>query len=359
MNPATIEGRLADVTIAPSASIIAAMRQLDRAGTGALLVCDEKGTLLGLVTDGDIRRAMLRGISFSQPALSIARRDPLVASAQVTEHEALRLMDQALGFEVNQLPLVDADGRARGLLLRRDLVTHERRELAALIMAGGFGTRMLPLTEHVPKPMLPVGDRPLLERTLLQMRRAGIERVAISTHHLADCITSHFGNGNDLGLDLQYLNEAIPLGTAGALRLLPEVDGPLLVINGDILTGVPFEDMLRFHQREGAAMTVGMRRCELQLPYGLLECDGPRIRDVREKPRQGFWANAGIYIVEAEARRLIPADTRFDMTDLITHLIEAGRAVAGFPIVEYWLDIGQPADYARALADQDTLETVR
>jgi dTDP-glucose pyrophosphorylase/CBS domain-containing protein len=353
------EGRLADVTVAPTASITSAIRQLDRAGTGALLVCDGEGTLLGLVTDGDIRRAMLRGIPFSQPALSIARRDPLVAPAHVAGDEALRLMDTALGFEVNQLPLVDADGRARGLLLRRDLVTHERRALSALIMAGGFGTRMLPLTEHLPKPMLPVGDRPLLERTLTQMREAGIGRVAISTHHLADCITSHFGDGTELGMDLQYLNEAIPLGTAGALRLLPDVDGPLLVINGDILTGVPFEDMLAFHQREGAGMTVGMRRCELQLPYGLLDCDGSRIRDVREKPRQSFWANAGVYIVEAEARRSIPPDRRFDMTDLITHMLAEGRAVAGFPIVEYWLDIGQPADYARALADQDQLEAVR
>jgi dTDP-glucose pyrophosphorylase/CBS domain-containing protein len=359
MNLARNDGRLADVTIAPSASITSAIRQLDRAGTGALLVCDDDGRLLGLVTDGDIRRAMLRGISFSESTLSIARRDPLVAPAHIDPGEALRLMDQALGFEVNQLPLVDPDGRARGLLLRRDLVTHERRELSALIMAGGFGTRMLPLTEHLPKPMLPVGSRPLLERTLMQMRQSGIERVAISTHHLADCITSHFGNGGGLGMDLQYLNESIPLGTAGALRLLPDGDGPLLVINGDILTGVPFGDMLEFHQKQGAAMTVGMRRCELQLPYGLLDCDGPRIRDVREKPRQGFWANAGVYIVEAEARRLIPPDTRFDMTDLITHLIADGRPVAGFPIVEYWLDIGQPADYARALADQDALEAVQ
>lgn len=345
--------RLDEVTIAPSVSIKDAIRQLDAAGTGALLVCDPDGRLLGLVTDGDVRRAMLHGVPFHDPVLAIARRDPMVAPQDVKPREALRMLDQALGFKVNQLPLVDAAGRAAGLILRRDLVTHEQRDLAALIMAGGFGTRMLPLTEHVPKPMLPVGNRPLLERTLTQMRRAGIQRVAISTYHLAECITSHFGDGHELGLDLQYLHESTPLGTAGALRLLDDSVGPLLMLNGDIMTGVPFADMYAFHRREGAELTVGMRRCELELPYGLLECDGPRIRSVGEKPRQSFWANAGIYIVEPAARRFVPPATRYDMTDLITRMLGEGRPVAGFPILEYWLDIGQPADYARAQADAE------
>jgi NDP-sugar pyrophosphorylase family protein len=230
-------------------------------------------------------------------------------------------------------------------------VTQEQLGLSALIMAGGFGTRMLPLTERTPKSMLPVGHRPLLERTIERLQRSGITRVAISTMHLADRISAHFGDGHDFGIDLQYLVETEPLGTAGALRLVADHDGPLLVVNGDILTSVSFAEMLDFHRSNGAELTVGMRRCELQLPYGILDCDGPMLRAVREKPTQEFWANAGIYIVEPGARDLIPAGHRFDMTDLVTSLLQAGRRVAGFPILEYWLDIGQPADYIRAEVD--------
>ena len=343
--------RLADVTIGPAAPILAAVRQLDAAGSGALLVCDQHGLLLGLVTDGDIRRAMLRGVSFDTAVGSIATSGPVVGSATLTERAALELMDRAAGFPVHQLPLVDETGRVEGLLLRRDLVSPERLGLSALIMAGGFGTRMLPLTETVPKPMLPIGDRPLLERTIASLKGAGIDRVAISTMHLADRIMSHFGDGHSLGLDLQYVSEIQPLGTAGALRLLERGTTPTLVINGDILTSVSFPDLAAFHRREGAELTVGMRRCELQLPYGVLDCDGALVRAVREKPCQTFWANAGVYVVEPSVRDLIPEAVRFDMTDLIEKLLAEGRRVAGFPIVEYWLDIGQPADYIRAEAD--------
>jgi dTDP-glucose pyrophosphorylase len=344
--------RVDSVVVGPSVTIIDAVRRLDAAGTGALLVCDAGPTLRGLVTDGDIRRAMLTGVAFTEPVSSIARPDPIVAAPDITQQAALELMDHALAFAVNHLPLVTQDGRAVGLLLRRDLVTQERRPLSALIMAGGFGVRMLPLTEHTPKPMLPVGGRPLLERTVRSLSRTGIRRVVISTHHLADRITSHFGDGHDYGIDLEYVTETLPLGTAGALRLVNET-GPLLVVNGDILTRVDFEDLMAFHRDQRAELTVGMRRCELQLPYGVLDCDGPLVRTVREKPREAFWVNAGIYLVEPSVRDLIPDGTRFDMTDLIDRMLADGRPVAGFPIVEYWLDIGQPADYLRAQTDAE------
>lgn len=343
--------RLEEVTVAPSLSIDRAVQRLDAAGTGALLVCEPDGVLMGLLTDGDIRRAMLRGTPFREQVLAIMTRTPAVGSAKITLAEALRLMDEALGFQVDQLPLVDESGRATGLVLRRDVVTRDHIDLSALIMAGGFGKRLLPLTETVPKPMLPVGDRPLLERTIGHLRRTGITRVAISTHHLANSIREFFGDGTAHGVDLRYLHEGAPLGTAGALRDLSDAEGPTLVVNGDILTGVDFEAMLRFHREQRADLTVGMRRCELELPYGLLDCDGPRITSVREKPRQAFWANAGIYIVEAAARQLIPPEGRFDMTDLIEVALNADHPVAGFPIVEYWLDVGQPGDYVRAQAD--------
>jgi dTDP-glucose pyrophosphorylase/CBS domain-containing protein len=352
------EHRLPVASVDGATSIRAAVRRLDQAGTGALLVLDDESFLRGVLTDGDIRRAILKGVSFDTPVAGIATSTPLVASDAVTRQEALHLMDHGRDYQVNQLPLVSAEGRALGLLLRRDIVTDDELDLSALIMAGGFGTRMLPLTEQVPKPMLPVQDRPLLEWTLTRLRNAGIQDVVISTHHLADRISSHFGDGAEYGVAVRYVHEFIPLGTAGALRLIDDVHRPMLVVNGDILSGVPFGDMLAFHRQQGTGLTVGVRRCELQLPYGVLELDGAQVRSVHEKPAQSYWVNAGIYIVEPSVRRRIPPRRRYDMTDLIADLLAAGSPVAGFPIVEYWIDVGQPADYIRAHADTAALEAV-
>ncbi|HEX6534320.1 MAG TPA: nucleotidyltransferase family protein [Gemmatimonadaceae bacterium] len=351
MHPDERRDRLDAVLISPEATIARAVERLERAGTGALLVCDRERRLIGLLTDGDVRRAILAGVSFDRACVEVAKREPVVATADVTPAEALQLMDRGREFVVNHLPLVTADGVVVGLLLRSDLVTREQLPLSAVIMAGGFGKRLLPLTEQTPKPMLRVGDRPLLERTIGSLRDAGIARVAITTHHLADRITGHFGDGSGFGVELSYVSEDSPLGTAGALRLLGEVREPVLVINGDILTGISYADMLRFHRANRADMTVGVRRCDVEIPYGVLETDGAYIRGVREKPRSSFLINAGIYLLEPAVHRLIPDGRRFDMTDLIQRLLDEGRRVASFPIVEYWLDIGQRADYEQAQLD--------
>lgn len=351
MLPADHLGRLESVLIAPEATIAEAVERLERAGTGALLVCDGERRLIGLLTDGDVRRAIIAGVPFDRACAEVAKREPIVAPADVTPAEALELMDRAREFVINHLPIVNAGGGVVGLLLRSDLVTQARLPLSAVIMAGGFGKRLLPLTEDTPKPMLRVGDRPLLERTIGKLRSAGIARVAITTHHLAERITDHFGDGSGFGVELSYVAEDSPLGTAGALRLLGEPSEPVLVINGDILTGISYTDMLRFHRDTHADMTVGVRRCDVEIPYGVLETDGAYIRGVTEKPRSSFLINAGIYLLEPAVHRLIPDGRRFDMTDLIQRLIDEGKRVASFPIVEYWLDIGQRSDYEQAQLD--------
>ncbi|HEX5436195.1 MAG TPA: nucleotidyltransferase family protein [Gemmatimonadaceae bacterium] len=348
---AEYEERLERVIITPEITIADALRRLERAGTGALVVCRDRRTLCGLLTDGDIRRAILSGVTFDRPCLSIAKLDPVTAPPGISQAEALHLMNHARAFVIDQLPLVTDDGEVVGLLLRSDLAVPEHAELSAVIMAGGFGKRLLPLTEHVPKPMLPVGGRPLLERTIERLRDAGIRRVAITTHYLADHIASHFGDGCAHGVELDYLTEQFPLGTAGALRLLRTVDEPLLVMNGDILTSVRFPAMLAFHRRHEAMLTVGLRKCDLEIPYGVVDCEEAAIIAVREKPRMSFLVNAGVYVVESAAQRFIPAGRRFDMTDLIAQLLADGQRVVGFPIVEYWLDIGQHTDYEQAQAD--------
>jgi dTDP-glucose pyrophosphorylase len=343
--------RLASTLIDPGATITEAVQRLDVAGTGALLLGDSSGRLYGLLTDGDVRRALLRGVSFGLPCSSIATPDPVCVQEGTLGPEALRVMNES---EVNHLPVVDAAGNLTGLLLRRDLVREDTVAISAVIMAGGFGSRLRPLTDQIPKPMLPVGDRPLLERTIARLRDSGIRTVNVTTHHLADQIKSHFGDGEAMGVDIHYVSEERPLGTCGGLRLVEELKEPVLVINGDILTGVNFGDLVGFHRKVGADATVCVRKYEVQVPYGVVEVDGTWLRGVKEKPSVGFFVNAGIYLLEPTVQRFIPEGERFDMTDLIARLLAEGRPVATFPIVEYWLDVGQPADYAQAQRDVET-----
>ncbi len=342
--------RLASVLVSPSTSIGAAMAQLDRAGTGVLVMTDPARTLLGVVSDGDIRRAILAGAPLERSCGEIANRNPLTIAPTADAGDVLAAMDSARGSFVNSLVVVDGAGTATGLVLRRD-VSDDRAPLSAVIMAGGYGKRLLPLTEATPKPMLQVGDRPLLQRTIEGLRASGIRNVAITTHHLAERITDFFGNGADFGMELSYVREDAPLGTAGALRLLADGDEPLLVLNGDILSGVHYREMLAYHRDQAAAMTVGVRRCTLEVPYGVVEHAGSLVTALREKPRQEFFINAGVYMLEPSARRRIPRGERFDMTDLVNRLLADGERVATFPILEYWLDIGRPDDFAQAQED--------
>ena len=337
--------RLRRVCIAPQAPISDAIAQLNEAGTGALLETDADGKLCGLITDGDIRRAVIRRRPLNDSCDSIATREPVRASHPISAAEALHLMNEQ---DIHQLPLVDAEGRVVELVLRKDLVPARQHDLKAVVMAGGYGKRLLPLTEKVPKPMLPVGERPLLELILQQLRRAGIQDVNVTTHYLPDSIFGHFGNGEHFGVRLNYSREEHPLGTAGGLRLMPRPLGTFLVINGDILTGVPFQQMLQYHRSHRAVLTVGVRKYDMQVPFGVVDCDDVRITSIEEKPCLSYFINAGTYLLEPAAWDRIPGGQQFDMTDLIRVLLESGETVVGFPIMEYWIDVGRHEDYIKA-----------
>ncbi len=346
--------RIKRAVISPNVPISEVIPILDKSGLGMLLVCEDDMRLVGILTDGDIRRAILTGISFDQPVSEIASKDPVVAHPGVPPAEALHIMDHARRFIVNHLPLVDQEGRLVDLLLRRDLVREDPLDLSAVIMAGGQGSRLRPLTEDLPKPMLPIGDRPLMERTVEQLRQSGIRRVSVTTHYLPEKIEEYFGDGEAFGVEMDYVAEDRPLGTAGALRLLekPELgDEPLLVINGDILTRVDFRAMLAFHNHHAADLTVGVRRYELRIPFGVIKSEGAVVNELQEKPTHSVLVNAGVYLLQPAVLMEIPADTKFDMTDMIMKLIGEGRRVVNFPIVEYWLDIGQQDDYEQAQKD--------
>lgn len=338
--------RLESVLISPLSRLTDAIAQLDRAGTGALLLSEDGRSLWGVVTDGDIRRAILKGVPLTQPCGEVATRQPIVGLRNMESAEILHLINAQ---DINQLPILDrADGAIVGLLLRRDLVPDEQLPISAVIMAGGMGKRLMPLTDSTPKPMLPVGDRPLLETIIQRLQRSGISRVHVTTHHLADQITSYFGDGRKLGVDIQYVPEDRPLGTAGGLGLLDRPSETLLVINGDILTGLSYRDLLAYHRKHRADVTIGVRKYEFQVPYGVVECEGPSVRNLKEKPSFGFLVNAGIYLLEPSVTQFIPRGQRFDMTELIQKLLEAGRPMVSYPIVEHWLDVGRHDDFRRA-----------
>lgn len=346
---------LSKFIVSPDKSIRQVIAFIDLNEKGIALVVDENRKLLGTITDGDIRRAILAGSQLDEPVGIIIDRkeqsgdaDPVTARLGTRRTDLLQLMRKRA---VRQVPLLDANGRVADLVTLAELMPDQFLPLQAVIMAGGSGTRLRPLTEDLPKPMLPVGDRPLMEVIIDQLRQSGIGRVNITTHYLPEKITDYFGNGENFGVELNYVSEDRPLGTAGSLGLIDWPEETLLVINGDILTNVNFRAMLDYHQEHGADITVGVRKYDLQVPYGVVECEDQKVCRLREKPSLSFFVNAGIYMLEPRVNELIPNGERCDMTDLIDRLIQKGRPVVSFPIVEYWLDIGKPSDYARAQED--------
>jgi dTDP-glucose pyrophosphorylase/CBS domain-containing protein len=346
---------LSDLCISPNDSMRRAIECIDRNEKGIVLVTDEEGRLLGTITDGDIRRALLSkyGLDASVSELMARKANspfprPITALRGTDKATLLQLMQEQ---EIHQIPLVNEENRVVGLVTMDELLPNQVLPLQAVIMAGGFGTRLHPLTENLPKPMLPVGDRPLIELIIGQLRRTGIQRVNIATHYLPDKIKDYFGDGREFGIELSYVTEESPLGTAGALSLMETPENPLLIINGDILTRVNFKSMLDFHQESKAALTVAVRRYDMNVPYGVIESDGAFVQGLVEKPLLSFLVNAGIYLLEPSVHRYIPNGQRSNMTDLIQLLIKEGHRVASFPIIEYWLDIGSDVDYARAQED--------
>ena len=332
-----------------------AMCMLETSGTGIVLVCNKQQCLVDTVTDGDVRRAILTNTNFDTPLWRLygekARdgKEPITALADESNGSLHNRMTNA---RVRHLPLVDAEHHIVGLaVLDRASSQDACENVQAVVMAGGFGTRLRPLTDNTPKPMLPIGERPLLERTVVQLRDCGIRDVRLTTHYLPDQIVDHFGNGSRFGVDIEYVAEDRPLGTAGSLKLLPSSDKPLIIINGDILTSVDFGELIKYHRENRADMTVGVRQYEINVPREVIESSEGLATKVDASPRYNFLVNAGIYVIEPQVHQYIPDDRRFDMTELIECTIDNGGHVASFPVIEYWLDIGHHEDFIRAQRD--------
>ena len=332
-----------------------AIAQMDVSRIGIVLVVDSHRRLLGTITDGDVRRGILANIDLGGPADVLLQgksesrfAQPISAPADADRATLWRTLQDN---DIAHLPLVDQEQRVVALATRNDFVPDQESAIQAVIMAGGLGKRLRPLTENLPKPMLPVGDKPLMERVVEQLRVAGMCRVNVTTHYQPEAITQHFGDGKRFGVEIQYVKEEQPLGTAGAIGLLRVTDEPLLVINGDVLTRMDFRAMLDFHREQGADMTVAVRQHEFQLPYGVVETNGVDITTIAEKPAVKHLIIAGIYLLSPGTCQNIPTGLPLDMPELIAKLVAEERKVVSFPIHEYWLDIGQHADYQQAQTD--------
>lgn len=345
--------KLQPLFISPDSSIRSAMECVNSGSCGIALVVDQGKHLLGTITDGDVRRAILAGTDLELPVSKLLSRKittqyskPVTASPETDRNTLITLMRK---YVLRQIPIVDNENRVIDIVMMDDLIPQiQELPLKAVIMAGGFGTRLRPMTGDTPKPMLPVGGKPLMELLIEQLRQIGIRRVNIATHYKPEKIFDHFGDGRSFGVELNYVNEDKPLGTGGALGLMGSPTEKVLVINGDILTKMDFRAMLTYHQEQHAVMTVAVKQYDIKVPYGVIECEGSRVCALKEKPQVHFLVNAGVYLLEPRVYEFIPKHEHFNMTDLIQRLIDSDQTVASFPIIEYWLDIGQVADYERA-----------
>jgi dTDP-glucose pyrophosphorylase len=343
---------LSQICINSDASIHQAIQAMEGVRLGIILVVDQERHLQGTITDGDVRRAILANISLDDPVTVLLESksttgsaSPITVSSDASRATMLRTLQE---HKILHLPLVDDQQRVVSLVIMAEFLPQTATSMQAMIMAGGQGERLRPLTEDLPKPMLPVGDRPLMENIIDRLKDAGIEHVNISVHHQSEKITDHFGDGSEFGIDISYVTEDQPLGTAGALGIMSPPKETLLVINGDILTQLDFLAMLDYHREHGADLTVAVQTYDFQVPYGVVECDGPTVKRMIEKPTIQNFVNAGIYLLEPSVYQLIPNGEKFDMTDLIQKLLDEERPVVAFPIHESWLDIGEHEDYLEA-----------
>jgi dTDP-glucose pyrophosphorylase len=313
------------------------------------LVVDGNDRLLGVVTDGDIRRGILSGVGLDAPVAEVMNRKPKVAG---TNDSAQAMMARMAEFTIRHLPVLDGHGAVTGLFTIDELRRPVTASTPVVLMAGGRGQRLYPLTKDVPKPMLPIGGVPLLEIILRNLGAQGFVNIHISVNYLANVIMDYVGDGSRFGLNVKYVREEQPLGTAGALAALAgEITEPFIVMNSDLLTQVNLRELLSFHEKRGAKGTIGVREHVFEIPYGVVNLDGGFVESMVEKPLHRSLVNAGIYALDPVALDLLTREQYLDMPTLLAQLMESGHRVAAFPIHESWLDVGRPEDLDLAQTD--------
>ncbi|WP_338778594.1 nucleotidyltransferase family protein [Metabacillus sp. FJAT-52054] len=337
------------VAVSPYTTILQTMEVIDRSSLQFSVVTDEEGRLLGTVTDGDIRRGLLNGLPLSTTINLVMNQKPTYAYAYEYQVYKCKLLEVK---GVQQLPIVDQDKKIQHILFSKEETHIEPKDNMVILMAGGLGTRLKPLTDNLPKPMLRVGTKPILETIIEGFKQHGFTNFAFSVNYKKELIKSYFQNGEHLGVSISYIDEHERLGTAGALSLLPtRPNKPFIVMNGDLLTKINYNQLLEFHNDTCSDATMCVREYEYQIPYGVIQTENHRLQSIEEKPMHRSFVNAGIYVLNPDVLNYVPHKTFFDMPELFKIAMEQNHNVSAFPLREYWMDIGQVHDYDKANQD--------
>lgn len=334
------------IKITPRATIREALKIIDSGAMQIAIVVDENDRLIGTLTDGDIRRGLLNNLTLDDGIESVIFKTPTIATLHDTKEEILQ---KALGKKLHQIPIVDDERRVIGIKEIEELVRPHVKPNAVVLMVGGLGSRLRPLTEDTPKPMLKVGNKPILQTIVEKFAEYGFVNIVMCVNYKSHIIQDYFGDGSAFGVNIEYILEEQRMGTAGALSLLRSAPKePFFVMNGDLLTNINFEHLLDYHIAQNAMATMCVREYDFQVPYGVVNLEGNRILSIQEKPVHKFFVSAGIYMLSPETLAMIPQDQFYDMPTLFEALIQESKKTVSFPIREYWLDIGRMEEYERA-----------
>jgi len=329
-----------------STPILQAMKIIDESSMQIALVVDSEDQLIGVVTDGDIRRGLLQGVNLDQPVDLIFNRTFTSVREDAGRDEILSAMHER---KLRHIPVLDREGRIVDLKILDEMVQVPAKDHWVVLMAGGTGSRLLPLTEDCPKPLLKVGSKPLLETILENFIEYGFGKFYVSVNYKGEMIEAFLRDGRRWGIEIRYLREPMPMGTAGALSLIPERPADsLIVMNGDVLTKINVRHLLDFHQVHKAAATMCVKNYRLDVPYGVVKTDQHRLTGIDEKPSHRLFVNAGLYVLEPDVLRFIPERAPCNMPDLFERLIAEKCEVVVFPVREYWIDVGRMDDLERA-----------
>lgn len=338
------------ILVSPDHTLLETMKIIDESSLQFAVVVDDKQCLLGTVTDGDIRRGILRGEGLDVPISSVMNAAPMSALTGKKHYHYKQLMKRK---QLKQLPITDELNRVTDVIFADEIEVTINKNIVVL-MLGGLGARLRPLTNDIPKPMLKIGNKPILETIVDGFKQCGYTNFIFSVNYKKEVIQNYFQNGESFSITVDYIEEDKRLGTAGALSLLKErPTEPFFVMNGDLLTQVNFEQLMQFHLEHGATATMCVREYEYQIPYGVIETNGTELVAIKEKPIHRSFVNAGIYVLNPEVLNYIPYDEYYDMPTLFEKLIEKESKVSVFPIREYWLDIGRMDDYQKVQEEID------
>ncbi|MBT5400780.1 CBS domain-containing protein [bacterium] len=328
----------------------AAINVLDEEALKIIMVTDDSEKLIGTITDGDIRRALIKHMTMESKLHEFMYKHPTVISGERDRESIIKIMED---LDLLQIPVVDKGGKIIGLETLQCLIKNKKYNNPVFLMAGGFGKRLQPLTNDTPKPMLKVGSKPILATILDQFIEAGFHDFYISVHYKAEVVENYFGDGSDRSVSISYIHESKPLGTAGSLGLLPKkiINLPILIMNGDLLTKVNFEELLNFHIESGGDATMCVREYDFQVPYGVVKANDFNVTSIEEKPVHKFFVNAGMYVLNSNVVRDIDGVNFLNMTEFLEDKIKKSELVSMFPLHEYWLDIGQIEQFNQAQID--------